>query len=115
MFTDYVLIAAITTTAALIWRALLLEHAPLLARVEALPFIGGALRCGFCMSVWLSLFAVAIQNPIEAWTNSFHPFIALLCAWFALAAGVLFLRNLIAALIEGTGVLTHMHRSEVKH
>lgn len=115
MLTDYLIIVSITATAALIWRALLLDHPALLAKVESLPYIGGALRCGFCMALWLSLLAVLLKNPIAPWTGAFHPLIAILAAWFSLSAGVLFVRNAIAILMEGTGVLTHAHRSQEGH
>jgi hypothetical protein len=112
MFTNYCLIAASTATIALIWRTLLLDHPHLLTFIESIPFIGGGLRCGFCSAVWLSLFAVLLYNPLADWAVQFPFIIGLGISWLALAAGVLFIRNLIAALMEGTGVLTALHRKE---
>lgn len=112
MLTNYFLIAASTATTALIWRTLLLDHPRLLALVESTPFIGGGLRCGFCSAVWLSLLAILLYNPLASWATQFPFLIGLGLSWLALSTGVLFLRNLIAALMEGTGVLTALHRKE---
>ena len=111
MLTDFLLEIAITATALLIWRALLLDYARLLAYVESIPFIGSALRCGFCMAIWASLIAIALYDPLA----SLHPAMPFLerffIDWFAFAAVILFVRNLLAILIEGTGVLTHLHHA----
>ena len=112
MFTNYCILAASTATIALIWRTLLLDHPRILAFVESIPLIGGALRCGFCAAVWLSLLAVLFYNPLTTQTQQFPFVIGLAISWLALSAGVLFIRNLIAALMEGTGVLTALHRRE---
>jgi hypothetical protein len=110
MLTSYLIISAGTAAIALTWRTLLLDHARLLTFVESIPLIGGGLRCGFCSVMWLSLGAVAFYNPLATWTDSRFPILIALCvSWLALASGVLFMRNLIAALMEGTGVLTAIH------
>jgi len=110
MLTDYIIIASITTTAALIWRNTLLDHANILKRVENIPFVGGALTCGFCSAVWFSLIAVLFYSPIYERVDELPYIVSITASWFCLSAGVLFLRNLIAILMEGTGVLTHLHR-----
>jgi hypothetical protein len=110
MIIDFLIVTAVTTTAALIWRALLLDHPRLLKLVRKLPLIGGTLSCGFCAALWFSLIAVLIENPFLLWRPSLPMITKLFIGWFALGAGVLFLRNLIAVLMEGNGVLTEMHR-----
>lgn len=115
MLTDYLILTSATATLALIWRALLLDHSRFLARVESLPIVGGALRCGFCASVWLALFAVALHNPLAAWAAEHPPLLGFVASWLSVGAGVLLLRNVIAALMEGTGVLTHLHRQGEGH
>jgi hypothetical protein len=115
MFTNYLIIAASTATIALIWRTLLLDHPRLLAFVESIPLIGGALRCGFCAAVWLSFFAILFYNPLAEWATRFPFLVGLIISWLALAAGVLFIRNLIAAFMEGTGVLTALHHKGHKN
>jgi len=114
MFTDFLIMSAITTTVALVWRALLLDHPSLLAKVKQLPIIGDALSCGFCATLWFSLIAVLIQNPLSSWRPELPILIQLFAGWFTLSAGVLFLRNLIAVLMEGNGVLTEIHRNTHK-
>jgi hypothetical protein len=111
MLTDFLIINAITTTTTLVWRALLLDHSRLLEKVRQLPIIGSALSCGFCATVWFSLIAVLIQNPLSTWQPELPILIQLFVGWFTLSAGVLLLRNLIAVLMEGNGVLTNMHRN----
>lgn len=60
--------------------------------------------------MWLSLFSVLLYNPLASWALRFPLIIAVLISWLALAGGVLLIRNLIAALMEGAGVLTALHR-----
>jgi hypothetical protein len=108
----YFLIVTSTTTIALIWRTLLLDHPRLLAVVESIPLLGGALRCGFCAAIWLSLAAVLWHNPLTSAVTQFSFISGLAISWLAVSAGVLFLRNLIAVLMEGAGVLTGLHRQQ---
>ncbi len=111
MLIDFLIVTAVTTTTALIWRALLLDHEKLLNFVKKIPLIGGALTCGFCFTVWLCLIVVLIYTPLVFWNYVDNSVIGIFVAWFTLSAAVLFLRNLIAVLMEGNGVLTHKHRS----
>ena len=111
MLIDFLIITAVTTTTALIWRALLLDHKRLLDAVKKIPFIGGALSCGFCFTIWISLIAVLIYNPLTFWDKVSNPLLEVFIGWFTLSAAVLFFRNLTAVLMEGNGVLTHKHRS----
>ncbi len=114
MLIDFLIVCAITTTTALIWRAVLLDHSRLLSFVKGLPLVGGGLSCGFCATLWFSLIAVSLDNPLSWWRPD-APFIVQLCiGWFTIALTVLFLRNLIAVLMEGNGVLTDMHRGSHK-
>ncbi len=110
MFTDYLVVVSVTVTTALVWRTLLLDHPVLLEAVQKIPLLGGALSCGFCAAVWFSLIATLFLNPLAAWSAQLTPLLALGIGWFSVSAGVLFGRNLLAALMEGTGVLTHLHR-----
>lgn len=106
MFAQYCITAASITTIALIWRALLLDHPELAKRMQSLPIVGPALYCGFCAALWFTFIGTLIYNPLPQYN--------IVVSWLTLSAGVLFLRNLIALLIEGTGVLTHLHRSADK-
>jgi hypothetical protein len=110
MITSYCIIVGSTAALALVWRTLLLDHPRLLAFIESIPLLGGVLRCGFCAVVWLSLFATLFYNPLASWADRFSFLVAILISWFAVSAGVLFVRNLIACLMEGCGVLTELHR-----
>lgn len=114
MFIDSLIMVSATASLALIWRALLLDHPLLLARVQSVPFIGGALQCGFCSALWLSLVAVLIYNPLAPWGAGMHPFIALGISWLAVGAWVLILRNTTALLMEAVGVLAHQHHASHK-
>jgi hypothetical protein len=108
---DYLMLIAAISTAALIWRALLLDHPALLSAVERVPFVGGALRCGFCSTLWLSLAGTCAYNPFAADFAGLPQPVALLVSWLIVGAGALFLRNATACLIEANGALTHLHRS----
>jgi hypothetical protein len=115
MFTSYILTVAAIVAPALIWRALLLDHKKFLDFIQQLTFIGAPLTCGFCTAVWFSLAGILIYNPLH--TEFAHlPWIgSLILSWFIVSVGVLFLRNLITVLLEGTGVLTDMHRKMHDH
>jgi hypothetical protein len=110
IFADFLIVAAVTTTSALIWRSLLMDHPALLEHVEKLPIIGGVLTCGFCFTVWLSLLAVMLYNPLSLWHTELPALIRLTIGWFTLSAAVLFLRNLIAVLMEANGILSDKHQ-----
>lgn len=112
MLTSYCIIVASIATVALIWRTLLLDHPSLLSFVESIPLVGGSLRCGFCATVWLSFFGTLFYNPLASWASQFPSMIGFFISFLAIAAGVLLVRNLIAILMEGGGVLTGMHRRE---
>lgn len=110
MFVEYLIVVSVVTAIALTWRALLLDHPKLLAFVESLPVVGGALRCGFCAAMWFTLVGVIIYNPIAGLFSNLHWTIILFFSWMVTSVGVLFLRNLLTVLMEGTGVLTDKHR-----
>lgn len=110
VITDTVFIISLVTSIALIWRALLLEHPRLLEFVENLPLIGGSLRCGFCSAVWCTLIVVTVHDPLAVLHPSLFPVLRIFLDWLALVPGVLLLRNIISTFMEGTGVLTHIHR-----
>lgn len=114
MLTEYLIVVASVTGVALIWRALLLDHPALLALVENIPIVGGMLRCGFCTALWLSLAGVALYNPLAYKLALLSWPFSLITAWLVVGVGVLFVRNLIAVLMEGNGVLTHLHRASHK-
>lgn len=111
MIADYLITIATVATLALTWRMLLLDHPALLERVKALPVVGAPLTCGFCAVLWFSLAAVLWHNPLASWAAAHALVPGLLYSWLATTAGVLALRNGIAALMEGAGVLTHLHRA----
>lgn len=102
MLTQYLIATTSITTLALIWRAILLDHPRFAEWVEKLPLVGPSLYCGFCAPLWFALIGTALYNPLPQWN--------VVVSWLTVGAGVLFLRNLIAVLIELNGVLTHMHR-----
>lgn len=109
MLVPYLVLTASIATLSLIWRAILLDHSQFALKVKALPVIGGALYCGFCAPLWFTLIAVYYYNPIAIFAS---PFISFATGWLTVGTGVLFLRNLLAVLMEANGVLTDMHRSK---
>ncbi len=111
MFTNYLIFTASLTTLALIWRAILLDHPTFAEKVRIFPIVGGSLYCGFCAPLWCTLIAVCFYNPVALFAS---PIASLITGWLTVGAGVLFLRNLIAVLMEANGVLTDMHRSSHK-
>ena len=102
MFTHYLIFTASLTTVSLIWRAILLDHPAFAKKVEALPIVGPSLYCGFCAPLWLTFFVVLFYNPL--------PYFFII-SWLTAGTGVLFLRNLIALLMEANGYVTDLHRS----
>lgn len=114
MLTHYFILVAVTATTTLVWRALLLDNPRLLTLIEKIPILGTALTCGFCSAMWLSLAAVIIYNPLTPLFSELHPIIILGLSWFTLAPGILFVRNLIAILIEAGGFLSHLHHEQHK-
>lgn len=110
MFINTVIFITAVVSFALIWRALLLDHETLLNYVTRIPLIGAALACGFCSAVWFTAIGVLIFNPLLPQFNNSSMYTAYVISWLSLSAGVLLLRNLITVLMEGTGVLTHLHR-----
>lgn len=107
---SYLLTLACITVPALVWRALLLDHAKLLALVRRVPVAGSALSCGFCTALWFSLVGVLVHNPIVPLVTNLSWLEVTGIGWCAVGAGVLVLRNLTTVLLEATGVLTDMHR-----
>ncbi len=114
MFIEYLILVSFITTTALIWRTALLDHPRLLAFIESIPIIGGALRCGFCSVLWLTLLGVLVHNPFAVYLVEVPAIIEIWIGWFVVGAGVLLFRNTLAVLLEGAGVLTHLHRSHEK-
>lgn len=110
MFLDYLLVITITSVVALVWRALLLDHKRLAEWIKEIPVVGGALYCGFCFTMWLSLFAVLVYNPVSFLFSNLVWVISVFFSWMLVSAGVLFIRNLLAVLMEANGVLTDKHR-----
>lgn len=102
MLAHYLIFTTSLTTIALIWRAILLDHLKFAEWIHKLPIIGGSLYCGFCTPLWLTFFAVLLYNPL--------PYFFII-SWLVTGAGVLFLRNLIALLMEANGYVTDLHRS----
>ena len=111
MIAEYLVLTASVATFTLIWRAILLDHKDFAKKIESLPIVGGALYCGFCASLWFTFFAVCMYNPVTVFTS---PVMSFATGWLTVGAGVLFLRNAIAVLMEANGVLTDMHRTQHK-
>ena len=115
MLIDYIVLLALITAPALIWRMLLLDHPTFLSFVEKIPFAGGALTCGFCTAMWFSLVGVLITNPLQSMFVHLHWTLNILLSWFVVSVGVLLLRNTITTLMEATGVLTGIHHGMHDH
>ncbi len=118
MFEDYFILTSAIATATLIWRNLKEDHPIFKSRVATLPLIGEALSCGFCFAVWMSLLGVVILNPMSTWHPDplrlggiFAQIFLFLASWFAVAAGVLFIRSVVIVLLELGAVLKHRHQS----
>jgi hypothetical protein len=109
MIIDYLVVIASITTVSLIWRAILLDHPLFAKKVETLPMVGPSLHCGFCMPVWCAFVVVYFYNPVAIFAS---PLMSFMTGWLTASAGVLFLRNGIAVLMEANGVLTDKHRRQ---
>ena len=114
MFTDYLIVATAVSTATLVWRNLKEDHPQFKKWVAELPFVGGALSCGFCASLWMTLIGVLLLNPIASWSHvsglgAASGVASLITGWFSVGAGVLLLRSVIVVLLELGGVLKHKH------
>lgn len=105
MLINFLVVCASAAMIALIWRAIMLDHPAFALRVKNIPYvIGAALYCGFCFTVWLSILATLLYNPLPKYPLPIN----LLTVAFV----TLILRNLAALLMEATGVLTDLHRSK---
>jgi uncharacterized membrane protein len=115
MFTDYLIVVTAVSTATLVWRNLKEDHHQFKKWVAELPVVGGALSCGFCASLWMTLVGVLLLNPIASWSHlsgfggTGRFVVGLLVGWFSVGAGVLLLRSGIVVLLELGGVLKHQH------
>ncbi|HUO50513.1 MAG TPA: hypothetical protein VMU25_03060 [Candidatus Paceibacterota bacterium] len=114
-WTTYFIVVTAVTSLSLTWRMWLLDHPKFDAAVESIPVIGNGLVCGFCVPMWLTLVIVLAVNPLQDWVSPsplFSNYAGLtILGWLSSATGVLFVRFLIVALFDGSGVLSHMHKT----
>jgi hypothetical protein len=116
LWTLYFVVATSTATASFSWRNLLLDHPAFEQKVRRIPYVGKALSCSFCFTVWLTLPVTLLLNPLAEFgfgvSNDLSIFlIRTLFGWLSTAAGVLLIRFSLACLMEGAVILLHRHRA----
>ncbi len=118
MLEDYFILSATLATITLVWRNLKEDHPALKSSVASIPFFGGALSCGFCFAVWVSLLGVMLLDPLNGWyPTGLHAgggareMFLFTTSWFSVSVGVLFIRSIIIVLLELGAVLKHQHQS----
>lgn len=113
---DYFIMTSAIATVSLVWRMLLLDYPKFDSFVENIPFIGEGLVCSFCFPLWLTFVSLFFENPIADWTPDLSPgglesVFNFLVAWMSVGFGVLVMRFLVVALMDGSAILSHKHRA----
>lgn len=109
--TDFLIVTGATATMGAVWRMLLDDHPQLRTLVGPLPYVGGSLICGFCSTLWFSLAATLVFDPLGFWQPQAPALLALGAKWFALGAAALTVRNGILCLVDLGAILKHQHRA----
>lgn len=117
MLVDYLIVTSAVAIASLVWWVFLDDYPAIHARVKNLPLIGKPLDCSFCFPMWLTFVAMFFFQPLAIPVATLFPMGGIIgvfgrfaLEWFAVGAGVLFVRHTIFAIREIGAVFNHRHR-----